>query len=214
MAEKEKKKLKLPKIPWEKLEKLSKTQKILILVVSVLAIGGAYVYFSYMPATKKIEKLKDQLARQEGELVKIKRATADIKAFEKRLQAVRADFAIAQQMLPKTKEIPSLLTNISNIGSQSGLDFLLFQPQSERKKDFYAEIPVNLKFKADYHSVAVFLDNVSRMERIVTVQNLSMGGRKVRAGKAQLTSTCRAVTYTFLDKPVKKKKRGKKKRKK
>lgn len=212
MAEKEKKKIKLPEIPWEKLEKLGRTQKILILVVTVAAIGGLFAYLSYMPTTKKITGLKEKLTGLESELVKIKKATADIKAFEKRLIAVKADFAVAQQMLPKTKEIPSLLTNIANLGSDSGLDFLLFKPKKERASGFYAEIPVALKFRADYHSVAVFLDNVSRMERIVTVKDLRMGDRKVSGGKATLTSSCTAVTYKFVEKPKKPKKKKKKKR--
>lgn len=205
MAEKEKKKLKLPQIPWERLEKLGKKQKILILLLTVVLVGGAYAYLSYMPAQEQIKKLERRLKDQENELVKIKRATADIKAFERRLEKVRADFAVAQQMLPRTKEIPSLLTNISLLGADSGLDFVLFQPGGERRSGFYAEIPVNLKFEADYHSVAVFMDRVSRMERIVTFKNLKLGSRKMRGGRAQLTSSCVAVTYKFVEKPPEKK---------
>jgi len=76
--------------------------------------------------------------------------------------------------LPDKKEIPSLLTSISEAGKEAGLEFLLFQPISEINKDFYAEIPVSIKVAGNYHNVGLFFDNVSRLFRIVNIKDIVM----------------------------------------
>ena len=115
-------------------------------------------------------------------------------------------------MLPKEKEIPSLLTNISALGRGSGLDFLTFKPLADVPKDFYSEIPVDIKVRGPYHNMGIFLDKVSKLDRIVTVSNINMGGPKEVSGEMLLNSSCRLVTYRFTNKKVSKPEDKKKKR--
>jgi len=56
---------------------------------------------------------------------------------------------------------PSLLKSVSDLGKESGLEFLRFAPSAEIKKDFYAEIPVSISVNGDYHSFALFSDKVA-----------------------------------------------------
>ena len=77
-----------------------------------------------------------------------------------------------------------------------GLEFLLFQPKPEVKKDFYAEIPVDIKVSGSYHKLPMFFDNVSRLYRIVNVPNIEM---KAGPKKDRLDTSCTAVTYKFLE---------------
>jgi len=70
----------------------------------------------------------------------------------------------------------------------------LFQPKKEKKRDFYAEIPVDLKISGSYHNLAVFFDSISRLSRIVNIRNL-----KLKEGKKKLNIDCQAVTYRFLE---------------
>ena len=106
-----------------------------------------------------------------------------------------AQFQEALKLLPNTKEIPSLLKSITQLGTDSQLEFLLFSPQRERPQDFFMEIPVSIEVKGSYHNVAVFFDKVGQMERIVNILNVSMTPVKERA--TILTTRCDAVTYRF-----------------
>jgi type IV pilus assembly protein PilO len=88
----------------------------------------------------------------------------------------------------------------------------LFQPKSEVRKEFYAEIPVAMNVKGGYHDLALFFDKVARLSRIVNINNISMS----RAGKTlDLNASCTAVTYKFVEPAQKKsaKKKRKKRRK-
>ena len=135
------------------------------------------------------------------------------------MQEAEAQFNMAMKKLPEKEEIPSLLTAISDSGQAVGLDFLLFEPKAEKKKEFYAEIPVAMILQGDYHNLAIFFDQVARLNRIVNIENIQMSRGKSK-GKSKsgnkLTVNCTAVTYKFIDEPPKKtsKKKKKKRRKK
>jgi len=133
------------------------------------------------------------------------------------MKEAEAQFNMAMKKLPEKEEIPSLLTAISDSGQSVGLDFLLFEPKAEKKKDFYAEIPVAMSLRGDYHNLAIFFDEVARLNRIVNIQNIQMSRGKGKGTRPnELIAKCTAVTYKFIDEPPKKasKKKKKKRRKK
>ena len=126
------------------------------------------------------------------------------------MKEAEAQFKLAMQKLPEKEEIPSLLTSISDSGQQVGLDFLLFEPKSEKRKEFYAEIPVAMNIKADYHNLAIFFDQVARLSRIVNIRDIQIGHAKGK-DTVELNAKCTAVTYKFVEAPPKKKSKKKKK---
>jgi len=197
----------------EKIESLSQVQRIIISVGSFVVIAGIFIYFLYLPKFEKINSLKKQLSDLEQKLSTAKRNAADLKKFQAKMKEAEAQFNMAMKKLPETKEIPSLLTAISDSGQQVGLEFLLFEPKKEKKKEFYAEIPVAMSLRGDYHNLAIFFDQVARLNRIVNITNIQMTRAKGK-GKAagELLAKCTAVTYKFLDEPPKKKKKKKKKK--
>ena len=198
----------------EKIESLSQVQRIIISVGSFVVIAGIFIYFLYLPKYEKINSLKKQLTDLEQKLSTAKRNAADLKKFQAKMKEAEAQFNMAMKKLPETKEIPSLLTAISDSGQQVGLEFLLFEPKKEKKKEFYAEIPVAMSLRGDYHNLAIFFDQVARLNRIVNITNIQMTRAKGK-GKAagELIAKCTAVTYKFIDEPPKKKKKKKKRRK-
>jgi type IV pilus assembly protein PilO len=106
--------------------------------------------------------------------------------------------------LPEKEEIPSLLTNISKSGHEIGLEFLLFEPKAENKKDFYSEIPVVMNLRGDYHNLAIFFDKVARLSRIVNINNITINRSKDGKDAKDLSTSCTAVTYKFVEPPPEK----------
>ena len=203
----------------EKVENLSKAQRILISAVLFIVILAVFIYFFYWPKFEKIASLKAELTKIEAKLATAKRNAAGLKKFQAKIKEAEAQFNMAMKKLPEKEEIPSLLTAISDSGQAAGLDFLLFEPKAEKKKEFYAEIPVAMSLRGDYHNLAVFFDQVARLNRIVNIENIKMSrGKKGKNSSASsskaLTATCTAVTYKFIDEPPKKVSKKKKKKKK
>jgi len=195
--------MKKPSVPsvsmdafFEKVEKISKVQRILIYVGSFVLLIGPFIYFSYFPKFKQIETLTKELESLNSRLVVARRQAAQLQAWRDREKKAAAAFNIAKKALPQKKEIPTLLASISESGQESGLEFLLFKPQNERSKQFYAEIPVSIKVTGRYHDLAAFFDKVSRLPRLVNVDNIQLTAPKKGD---RLSGTCTAVTYRFVE---------------
>jgi len=184
-----------------KIESLSKVQRILIFAsVFVLIIVG-FVFLLYKPKLADITKLDKELDGLEKKLVVAKKNAADLEKFQAMMEEAEVQFKTAMKALPEKEEIPSLLTSISRSGQDVGLEFLLFEPKTELRKEFYAEIPVAMQVVGGYHDLAIFFDKVARLSRIVNIKNISMGRVK---DTQQLNTTCTAVTYKFIEPAPKK----------
>jgi type IV pilus assembly protein PilO len=192
---------------FDKIEQLSKVQRILIFSGVFIAIIAIFVFLLFKPKLEQISNLKKQLETLEQKLVVAKKNAADLKTFQKKMEEAEVQFKTAMRQLPEKEEIPSLLTSISRSGQDVGLEFLLFEPKSEVRKEFYAEIPVAMQVRGGYHDLAIFFDKVARLSRIVNIKNIKMDRAK---DSTDLNTLCTAVTYKFVepapDKASKKKK--------
>jgi type IV pilus assembly protein PilO len=179
----------------EKVEKIKMPYRIAILAGTIVLLAGLFVWFVYLPKSEQIEATRQEIKKLEAKLKQAKVRAAALEKFEAEYAQVDAQFAEALALLPNTKEIPVLLKAITQLGTDSQLDFVLFSPQRERAKDFYMEIPVAIEVSGSYHNVAVFFDKVGRMERIINILNVSMTPVKERS--TTLRTKCDAVTYRF-----------------
>lgn len=180
---------------FEKVGQLTQLHRILICVGALVLLAGGFFYFSYLPSIQEIDKLKNQKASLEKQLETTQKKAAQLAEYREKMKKAEEDFMVAKAVLPETREIPSLLTSVSQSAQDAGLEVPLFQPQSEAEKDFYAEIPVSIKVSGSYHNVAAFFDNVSRLYRIVNIRNIEM-----KSGNSDtiLDTSCTAVTYKFV----------------
>ncbi len=171
--------------------------------------AGAFYFFFLQSSFDNIERLNREKKMATTALNKAKARARKLPKLEEDLAKTQEEFDQKAILLPREKEIPQLLRDISSLGRNAGLDFLVFQPQSSIKKDFYDEIPVKIDVRGPYHNVGFFLDQVSKLERIVSVSNISMGAPKNEAGEILLKSNCRLVTYQFTNQKLPEKKKKK-----
>ena len=179
----------------EKVEKLKMPIRIAIFAGTLVVLIGIFVWFFYLPTTGEIKEVEKRITQLQAKLNRAIVRARTLKKFEAEYAEVEAQFAEALKLLPNSKEIPSLLKSITQLGTDSQLEFRLFSPQRERARDFYMEIPVSIEVSGSYHDVALFFDRVGRMERIINILNVSM--TPVSDRSTVLTTTCDAVTYRF-----------------
>ncbi|MGW8194883.1 MAG: type 4a pilus biogenesis protein PilO [Desulforhopalus sp.] len=178
---------------------LSPKVKIAITALIIL-VPAVIFYFTYFkPKNEQTESLSKQKVALEQQLKEVKLKAANLAKFEKELKEAEAKFLEASVLLPKDKEIPNLLRDISALGRSAGLDFLTFKPGADIPKDFYAEIPITINVRGPYHNMGYFFDQVSKLERIVSVTNVKMSSPKKERGEMVLNSDCRLVTYRFTN---------------
>lgn len=158
-----------------------------------------FFFLLYSPNLEKITALESDEKTLRAEIATLKKKTKHIEKFREEKRESAEKFMALTLLLPKQKEIPSLLTNISGLGTASGLDFLSFRPKGETGKEFYAEIPVDIKVSGHYHNLGVFLDKVSKLPRIVTIRDLKVGSPRRLDNEMELTTSFELVTYRFTE---------------
>jgi len=190
---------------FEKISKLTRLQRILICVGTIAVIVGPVIYFSYLPKREEIQTLTGDYQKLAQELEIAKRRASQLGKYKAEMKEVEAKFEIAKQALPDSEEIPALLTSISHAGQDSRLEFLLFKPEKEEPQGFYAEIPVAIEVVGEYHDTAIFYQKVSHLSRIVNIKDVQittpkqMNRKKTGEDKNELSISCTAVTYKFLE---------------
>lgn len=183
----------------------STAQKVAILGVSVILIAALYYSFLFSPKADEVAKLADsvEIARNE-KTVKTQKA-ANLSRLRQDLQRLDAELKKAIAQLPEKKEIPELLSSISSKAQQSGLDVLLFRPRPESYQEFYAEVPVDITVKGNFHNTVNFFDNVGRMDRLVNIDNIGFKNPTVSGDNVVLETTSVATAFRFLDDAERKK---------
>jgi type IV pilus assembly protein PilO len=183
----------------------SKAQKFAILGVIIILLAALYYSFLYSPQADEIAKLADsvEIARNEKS-VKAQKA-ANLARLRKDLQQLDAELKKAVAQLPEKREIPDLLRNISTKAQQSGLDILVFRPRAENYQDFYAEIPVDITVKGNFHNTVSFFDEVGRMDRLVNIDNIGFKNPTPAGDNVVLETTSVATAFRFLDDAERKK---------
>lgn len=172
--------------------------KVLILGGILLLIGAVFFSMFYMPAQTKIKELEPKLERLRHERIKKERIARQFDKYQREMEEIKMKLDAALRALPTKEEMPSLLHSISAAGNEIGLEFHLFQPLPEIKKNFYAEIPVNIQVEGTYHEVALFFDRVASLDRIVNIESVRIENPKEKGGKVLVKASCVAKTFRYF----------------
>jgi len=184
----------------EKILKLPTKQKFALLAVVLLLEGAAIFYGIYQPKMKVYAEQQAKLEDLQRQIQDNRRIANNLPRYKSEYEQLKKDLDAALTELPNQKEIPSLLTSISSVGKGAGLEFLLFRPKPEVPKDFYAEVPVDIAVSGTFYNVADFFVAVSKLPRIVNINNVSVSDIKTVGGRTTLKVNCLATTFRFLDK--------------
>ncbi len=182
----------------EKLLSLPAYQRVIGLLLIMGVIVAAFYFLLLQPLLEEQGRLVSQRDSAQTVLQKNQRIANNLDAYKADYENLQVQLEKALGELPLDKEIPTLLTKIASLAQEKGLDVLRFRPLAEVPKDFYADVPVELRLSGSYHQVAMFFDAVSKMERIVNIQGLKLGSAKEVDGRTALAIDCRAITFRFL----------------
>jgi len=184
----------------ERLFELPLRQRVMLLVGSVALVFFLYAYFLYWPRSTEIAEKEQQREELKKDRDRKAQLIANLDKTRKEVAQLEGDLKTAAAQLPTTKEIPDLLSNISSLGRESGLEVLQFKQRPEQFEDFYAEVPVDILVRGTYHQVAAFFDKVGHMARIVNVSNVGIKSPpKIEGESVTVDTSCAAVTFRFLD---------------
>ena len=177
-------------------------QRNLLLGAIGVGIIALYVTQLALPLWELRDTLEMDVQKLQADLDQKRMIAANRSKLEEEIKGLEKQLAAAVVKLPEEKDIPNLLTQVNERGQQSGLEFLLFRPAAPVKKGFYAEVPIDMRVEGEYHTLATFLDRVSKLERIVNVTDLRINplpAQRAKTGRT-ISADLKATTFTFLEK--------------
>lgn len=184
----------------DRILELPPRQRVLLVVGSVALLFFSYAYFLYWPRSEVLAEKEQQLDQLHKDRDRMAAMVANLDRTRSEVAQLDGDLRKAVAQLPDTKEIPDLLSNVSSLGRESGLEIIQFKQRPEQYEDFYAAVPVDILVRGTYHQVAAFFDKVGRMARIVNVTNVAIKSPpKMESDAVTLETSCAAVTFRFLD---------------
>jgi type IV pilus assembly protein PilO len=173
-----------------------------VLLVVLLLIVGASWYFDWQ---EQLDRIAAETSKEEGlrkTFLEKKSEAVNLPAYQKQLEDMEKQFGALLKQLPGKSEMDALLTDINQAGLGRGLQFELFRPAGgETRRDFYAELPIAIKVTGSYHDMGAFASDISKLSRIVTLENVSLSPVTGSKGGATsvLTMDATAKTFRYLD---------------
>lgn len=175
------------------------SHKIGFWVGSILFVTFLFWQYFYSPQLAEQEKLASKIEDLQSKIGHERRLAANLSKFRKEVEELDVKLKFALQELPDEREIPDLLANISTLARDAGLEVNLFKPSPEVFREFYAEVPVKVAVSGSFHQVTTFFDEVSRLPRIVNINQVNMVDPKIGEDKISISSECVATTFRYLD---------------
>lgn len=163
-----------------------------LLCVAIVLAGW---WFDWRGGMETLDAAKQKETELRSVYTTKKNQAINLEAYTKQLADIEQAFGALLKQLPNKQEMDALITDVNQAGLGRGLQFDLFRPDAETVSEFYAETPIRVKVTGGYHDIAAFVSDVSKLSRIVTLQNIGLEPAK----DSVLNMDAIVKTYRYLD---------------
>jgi len=170
--------------------------KLLVLLAILIAVPVAGFFLDTQQQLNDLESGRNQEESLKQQYLGKKKQAINLDLHRQQLREIDTQFGALLRQLPNKSQMDALLVDINQAGLGRGLQFELFKPAAnESVKDFYAELPIQVKVLGTYHDMGAFASDVGQLSRIVTLNNVA-----INAGKdGTLLMDATARTFRYLD---------------
>lgn len=196
------------------------------LAAFILGLGiawGSYEFYDFYSVDQVKLQTEQQTKAQsvsasQSELNKLKGFAESIKETKNLLKKTNSEFEDALEFIPRNLDLSALLGRLNVLATNSGIELVSFKPSKEesnkvetnkseqaQSSPFYQTVTIELLLKGGFAQTVMFLDQVSRLKRILNVETLKMGertgeGTKVSSNLAVPLDTVLSLkTYRFSE---------------
>lgn len=170
--------------------------KILVLLAILVGIPVAGFFLDTRGQIEELDRGRQAEEKNKQEYLGKKKQAVNLDLHRQQLREIDTQFGALLRQLPDKSQMDALLVDINQAGLGRGLQFELFKPaQQEAQREFYAELPIQVKVLGTYHDMGAFASDVGQLSRIVTLNDVKIDATK--DGLLAMEATAR--TFRYLD---------------
>ena len=170
--------------------------KVVVLLAILIAVPVAGYFLDWQGQVEQIEAGRAEEQKLKESYVAKKRQAVNLDLHKQQLREIDTQFGALLRQLPNKSQMDALLVDINQAGLGRGLQFDLFKPAAQEiQKEFYAELPIEVKVVGNYHDMGAFAADVGALPRIVTLNDVRINAQK--DGTLVMEATAR--TFRYLD---------------
>jgi type IV pilus assembly protein PilO len=184
----------------------SAVKAVLLATLFLLIVFLGY-YLLWTSAWDSLDEAKAKEQQLRTVYTNKKSIAINLARYQQQMADIEISFGAMLKQLPDRSQMDGLLTDINQAGLGRGLEFELFKPGQETQAEFYAQMPISIKVQGTYHELGAFATDISKLSRIVTLNDLMITNpnkaaskdAKAKSGDVILTMEAVAKTYRYLD---------------
>ena len=183
-----------------KMDTLPLAVKVLIAFLPAIVISALVIILLILPRHKEIQRLNVEITKQENDIAKDQVKAAKLSTLKGENVKLRMRLDELKLQLPEEREVSGLLKQVSDLGIKSGLKIVSWRP--EQKKDHPSgtiyEIPVAVELSGSYHNLGIFFSRLTKLNRIVNISDIKMGGPQPQKSEAIVKISFKATTFSAI----------------
>lgn len=148
--------------------------KVLLLLLMLGVVSAIYYFSFHMSLADEITAAEQRYVQLQGQLQEEQRRQEEYLRLTQELAAREAIDRQNKRILPEDAEIAAFLQDLNRLAELSGLRIQLVEPRPEEQAEMFIRIPVTLQLQGQYHQLAKFFYNVSKLERAVNMENVQL----------------------------------------
>lgn len=199
------------KIPYDFLAGVKPLYINLVGGVLVLSLAVAYYFLGHSPVQEEYAALEKTKFQTEAKLNKYQKAVAQKPFITAEVAAIKGTLHEKKRHLLLSREIPELLSQVSEVANFLGVEILNFRLSPTVSKDFYKEIPMSMTVYGDYYRTVGFFDSLQNLLRLLNVSHFQMDMEDVQEvvrsdegimlleNVARVQTTFQANTFVYIE---------------
>jgi len=147
------------------------------LILGLLAVGiaAAVFWFYVLPLSERRDNLDREVKRLKAENDRNEAYRREQTEYLNRIAQLERQLETLRSIVPDEQDTDAFMRSVYEAGVATGANIRTFVAQPLVVRDFYTEMPFNMRIDGTYFSLLNFFDRLSREQRIVSVTGLSLG---------------------------------------
>lgn len=167
-----------------------KTEKFTSVILTLVALS-VFGLFAINPTLSTIARLQKEITDSQVINQKLEEKIAALASLQQAYNRLENDIAIVLKSVPRSPFVPLLIGEIQSVARDSNIhvnqiqnsEVELFNEQESAKKYYFYTFSITAD--GAYESIVRFTDNLTNMQRVVSLNTVSIGNQGENAGALQ-----------------------------